>query len=44
MKRRDFLTNTALIGAGIPLGMAPVGLSSCSEKKFFFRNQWENVF
>ncbi|MDR1500586.1 MAG: Gfo/Idh/MocA family oxidoreductase [Tannerellaceae bacterium] len=30
MKRRDFLTNTALIGAGIPLGVAPVGMSSCS--------------
>jgi predicted dehydrogenase len=30
MKRRDFLTNTALIGAGIPLGVAPGVLSSCS--------------
>jgi predicted dehydrogenase len=29
MKRRDFLTNSALIGAGIPLGMAPAALSSC---------------
>ncbi|MDR3093374.1 MAG: Gfo/Idh/MocA family oxidoreductase [Bacteroidales bacterium] len=33
MKRRDFLTNTALIGAGIPLGVAPVALSSCSEQQ-----------
>jgi predicted dehydrogenase len=30
MKRRDFLTNTALIGAGIPLGVAPMALNSCS--------------
>lgn len=30
MKRRDFLTNSALIGAGIPLGVAPAILSSCS--------------
>jgi hypothetical protein len=30
MKRRDFLTNTALISAGIPLGVAPVALGSCS--------------
>lgn len=30
MKRRDFLTNSALIGAGIPLGLAPGVLSSCS--------------
>jgi len=30
MKRRDFLTNTALIGAGIPLGMSPGILTSCS--------------
>ena len=29
MKRRDFLTNSALIGASIPLGVAPVALSSC---------------
>jgi predicted dehydrogenase len=28
MKRRDFLTNTALIGAALPMGVAPV-LSSC---------------
>ncbi|OAV67016.1 putative oxidoreductase ycjS [Bacteroidales bacterium Barb4] len=32
MKRRDFLTNSALIGAGIPLGVAPAVLSSCSEQ------------
>ncbi|MCC8132993.1 MAG: Gfo/Idh/MocA family oxidoreductase [Tannerellaceae bacterium] len=32
MKRRDFLTNTALIGAGLPLGITSVGLSGCSEK------------
>jgi len=30
MKRRDFLTNSALIGASIPLGVAPIALSSCS--------------
>ncbi|MDR2534283.1 MAG: Gfo/Idh/MocA family oxidoreductase [Tannerellaceae bacterium] len=29
MKRRDFLSSTALIGAGIPLGMAPA-ITSCS--------------
>jgi predicted dehydrogenase len=33
MKRRDFLTNTALISAGIPLGIAPVALASCSEQQ-----------
>jgi predicted dehydrogenase len=32
MKRRDFLTNTALISASIPLGVAPVALSSCSKQ------------
>ena len=33
MKRRDFLTRTALIGAGIPLaGIAPATLTSCSSK------------
>lgn len=30
MKRRDFLTSTALLGAGLPLAMAPAALSSCS--------------
>ena len=31
MKRRDFITNTALLGAGIPLaGIAPATLTSCS--------------
>ena len=31
MKRREFLANTALLGAGIPLaGIAPVALASCS--------------
>jgi predicted dehydrogenase len=31
MKRRDFLTNTALLGAGIPLvGIAPAALTSCN--------------
>lgn len=30
MKRRDFLTNSALIGAALPLGVAPTVLSSCS--------------
>ena len=29
MKRRDFLASSALLGAGIPLGMAPVALTSC---------------
>lgn len=29
MKRRDFLASTAMLGAGIPLGMAPVALTSC---------------
>ncbi len=33
MKRRDFLTNTALIGASIPLGVAPIALSSCQGKE-----------
>ncbi|MCD7929889.1 MAG: Gfo/Idh/MocA family oxidoreductase [Tannerellaceae bacterium] len=33
MKRRDFLASSALIGAGIPLGLAPVGLTSCSGKE-----------
>ncbi|MDR3127088.1 MAG: Gfo/Idh/MocA family oxidoreductase [Tannerellaceae bacterium] len=33
MKRRDFLTSTALAGAGLPLGVAPGILSSCSEQK-----------
>lgn len=31
MKRRDFLASSALIGASLPLGVAPVALSSCSE-------------
>jgi len=30
MKRRDFLTNSALIGAGIPLGLTSGVLTSCS--------------
>ena len=31
MKRRDFLTNTALLGAGIPLaGIVPAAFTSCS--------------
>jgi len=30
MKRRDFLTSSALIGAGIPLGMTSTVLTSCS--------------
>ena len=30
MKRRDFLTNTALLGAGIPLGMTSAVMTSCS--------------
>jgi len=33
MKRRNFLTGTALIGAGIPLGIAPLGLTSCSNNQ-----------
>lgn len=32
MKRRDFLAGTALVGAGLPLGLAPLSLSSCSGK------------
>jgi len=32
MKRRDFLTSSALIGAGATLGVAPTALSSCSGK------------
>lgn len=32
MKRRDFLAGTALLGAGIPLGVAPLALSSCEGK------------
>jgi len=32
MKRRDFLTNTALLGASIPLaGIAPIALTSCNK-------------
>ncbi|WP_233545723.1 twin-arginine translocation signal domain-containing protein [Parabacteroides sp. AM08-6] len=31
MKRRDFLTNTALLGAGIPLGMTSAVMTSCSQ-------------
>lgn len=30
MKRRNFLASSALIGAGLPLGVAPTFLSSCS--------------
>ncbi|MDR2764452.1 MAG: Gfo/Idh/MocA family oxidoreductase [Tannerella sp.] len=30
MKRREFLTSSALAGAGLPLGMASVSLASCS--------------
>ncbi|GHU88285.1 dehydrogenase [Bacteroidia bacterium] len=33
MKRRDFLTNSALLGAGLPLGMSSVALTSCSTKE-----------
>lgn len=33
MKRRDFLTSTALLGAGIPLAMAPAVLTSCGGGK-----------
>ncbi|KAA6346186.1 Inositol 2-dehydrogenase, partial [termite gut metagenome] len=33
MKRRDFLTNTALIGAGIPLGIVPLAFNSCKGKQ-----------
>lgn len=31
MKRRDFLTNSLLVGAVIPLGAAPAFLTSCSD-------------
>lgn len=30
MKRRNFLASSALLGAGLPLGVAPAFLSSCS--------------
>lgn len=30
MKRRDFLTRSALVGAGLPLALTPTVLSSCS--------------
>ena len=33
MKRRDFLTNTALLGAGIPLGMSSAVMTSCTQEK-----------
>lgn len=33
MKRRDFLTSTALLGAVPLVGIAPVALSSCSSKE-----------
>ena len=33
MKRRDFLTNSLLIGAAIPLGVAPLVTTSCSGDK-----------
>ncbi len=32
MKRRDFLTNTALLGAGIPLGMSSAVMTSCTQQ------------
>ena len=42
MKRRDFLSNSALLGASVPLGMAttPVFITSCSDegKKGFHKN------
>ena len=33
MKRRDFLTNTALLGAGIPLGMSSAVMTSCTRSE-----------
>ncbi len=33
MKRREFLSNSALLGAGIPLGISSVALTSCSGKE-----------
>ncbi|MDR2622208.1 MAG: Gfo/Idh/MocA family oxidoreductase, partial [Dysgonamonadaceae bacterium] len=33
MKRRDFLTSSALIGASIPMGIGSLGLTSCSSKE-----------
>lgn len=34
MKRRDFLSNSAILGVSVPLGMAtPALLSSCSTEK-----------
>jgi hypothetical protein len=33
MKRRDFLTNTALLSAGIPLaGIVPAAITSCNSQ------------
>lgn len=33
MKRRDFLTSSAMIGASLPLAMAPAALTSCNGDK-----------
>jgi predicted dehydrogenase len=33
MKRREFLTNTAFVSAGIPLGIAPAAFGSCSGQR-----------
>lgn len=47
MKRRDFLTNTALLGAGIPLGMSSAVMTSCTQQqdagkavKIILRKNW----
>lgn len=48
MKRRDFLTNTALLGAGIPLGMSSAVMTSCMQQsqdagsaaKIILRKNW----
>lgn len=33
MKRRQFLTNTVLLGTGIPLGVTSTMMTSCSSSK-----------
>ena len=33
MKRRDFITNSAILGAALPLAMTPAGLTSCKNSQ-----------
>ncbi|MDR0844676.1 MAG: Gfo/Idh/MocA family oxidoreductase [Tannerella sp.] len=44
MIRRDFLKNSVLIGAGIPLATAPVALSSCSEQQKIYTPEELGMF